>query len=1329
RQMSYDSVRKIVQAEGKSARNLVKFDVPILSPQPDNAPKNFGPRGSSVRPASRSLSRPRSTAKKPDSDHGKSPEGSRTPSGKRTDLRARYWAYLFENLSRAVDEIYVTCETDDSTLECKEVIMMLEQFTKDFKSLIERMDLMRTYEHDTKVGQRPQSLAWELRKSSPGKNLSSSGKENFMPSPSVSRSLNFGTTSKSPEPVTAASWADRVKGIKSTPDSKQENGVVSAEDCDGWETVQRNSRSRTRPTSAGSSHGLQKELLKRIVEGPQSKQPALLKRSSSMLDTLTPQPHTQQPISSLSAENLSKHCGGVNDKNLAIEAFVKSIRRHSQDGGIPLAWQPKREDDLSSEEDEILATRLESVESALQDALDEEDQLQDQLELETDAALASAIQEEETWRKELEREENACVPEVDLEEGVATTEGGSDLASSLLPKPIDWESIESEYDGKMSSGMGTSWVDIIEEAESRTPGRVVDLHEKLSSPSRKRSPTESKRRHEEKQAKARELREKLLQDKAERLRVLSKKVEEMQVWKEELLSQKKSSMDRRLQRAEEKRQLQLQLRIRKAHEEEAKANEIAFINQLSAQNKRHDIMSKLHESEARLQDIQEERIRKHEEKLAKEAKAEERRKALEADRLARLQEMQEKRKQRQNEFEQRQMEKEKGRQEVARAKERDRDERIAALNQQQQTHIQQLQKKIQKRQDDTDRRHKEKLERIQEKAFRMSILQHSVEDEASGDRTPQPPPKLIPYEKKKICDACNVLIPSEVHLLSHLRGTKHQQMLSESDNQTRKEIVRRFRAVYLSVFNRVSDAPVDRQDPKQVSDKERRKSLKKRCKKLRQRMTQRGSEYETSLTAKSSPSSANDSENRNKLQKLVKDLVKYVSSTHDTGPWPQNKAHALDRALGEIARTLDKKVTNDPIVLKNAGGLTALCRILMVIADSSNDMAPVIPQKSLLLACSVLKSCCKGVVDNCQYMLFSNKISLLIDLLSHQLDVRCIVSKYSHFAFWNEFPQMVAPVENASSSSWQCSPVTSCLLQTLACIISGLVKNQQSAEKLTNQQREAMTSRNNDVISYLVSVGVVDRLTMFFNSIRGSIDGDASLAEFLQHGISLLSSVTRLLSRRLTNRIVLNRLTYFLLSRTGSIFDDLRPDDSCQFLATLGTTDLAGLISLLYGVLLHAGAPGRGEQAPSPLPPHIVLTACAAFRLLNHLAVLDIHFFQSMLCEEGTSLEFRHVALHLLWVCSHQAHDELLHELILCIGYFSVLNGDNQAVVRSGHRPSILQQLCSLPFQYFSHPRLTSLLFPTLIACCYGSEDNRAILSQELSCALLHNFLQVRYEF
>lgn len=40
--------------------------------------------------------------------------GSRKP-----DVRARYWAFLFDNLKRAVDEIYQTCETDESVDECK----------------------------------------------------------------------------------------------------------------------------------------------------------------------------------------------------------------------------------------------------------------------------------------------------------------------------------------------------------------------------------------------------------------------------------------------------------------------------------------------------------------------------------------------------------------------------------------------------------------------------------------------------------------------------------------------------------------------------------------------------------------------------------------------------------------------------------------------------------------------------------------------------------------------------------------------------------------------------------------------------------------------------------------------------------------------------------------------------------------------------------------------------------------------------------------------------------------------------------------------------------
>ena len=44
----------------------------------------------------------------------KSDSGSKKP-----DRRARFWKFLFDNLQRAVDAIYETCEQDESEVECK----------------------------------------------------------------------------------------------------------------------------------------------------------------------------------------------------------------------------------------------------------------------------------------------------------------------------------------------------------------------------------------------------------------------------------------------------------------------------------------------------------------------------------------------------------------------------------------------------------------------------------------------------------------------------------------------------------------------------------------------------------------------------------------------------------------------------------------------------------------------------------------------------------------------------------------------------------------------------------------------------------------------------------------------------------------------------------------------------------------------------------------------------------------------------------------------------------------------------------------------------------
>ena len=114
-----------------------------------------------------------------------------TANSSSSDIRDRYWAYLFENLKRSVDEIYRTCENDNSISECKEVILVLENCTNEFRSLAAKIKLLNEFEKAGNSNRRPNSLAWELSKSSPSTNiiksselisLAAGGFKDFLPS-------------------------------------------------------------------------------------------------------------------------------------------------------------------------------------------------------------------------------------------------------------------------------------------------------------------------------------------------------------------------------------------------------------------------------------------------------------------------------------------------------------------------------------------------------------------------------------------------------------------------------------------------------------------------------------------------------------------------------------------------------------------------------------------------------------------------------------------------------------------------------------------------------------------------------------------------------------------------------------------------------------------------------------------------------------------------------------------------------------------------------------------------------------------------------------------
>ncbi|XP_014885793.1 S phase cyclin A-associated protein in the endoplasmic reticulum isoform X6 [Poecilia latipinna] len=1265
RSNSHDKVRKIVAEEGRTARNLIAWSVPLENKEEEAKSKGCASNCSKSQRvnAGQQKNKKQNAGVESKSTSGtvldkgtdKSPTKARQP--RKVDLRARYWAFLFDNLRRAVDEIYVTCESDQSVLECKEVLMMLDNYVRDFKALIDWIQLQEKLEK-TDAQNRPTSLAWEVRKMSPGRHvMPSPTTDRIVPPSGTRRTLNFGS---GPPPALAAarlshtgpSWADRVKCTQATHSTSQPTTFPaekpSKKDAEGWETVQ---RGRTAKPRSASMVAKVSPVLARV--------PAKQDSGKCNRSHLPPQEQPQRRPECPSDKDVTQ----TDSRQQVTEELVPVEEvEHPQNGHI---MEPQ----------------------SMAEVLAKKEELADRLEKANEEAIASAIAEEEQLTREIQAENN------DLE-----TDNESDFTASscgVYGGNIDWSDMLAEFDARESWRQSTSWGDMVEEEPARPPGHGIHMHEKLSSPSRKRTIAESKKKHEEKQLKAQQLRDKLREEKTLKLQKLMEREKDVRKWKEQLLDQRRKMMEEKLLHAEFKRELQLQAIVKKAQEEEAKVNEIAFINTLEAQNKRHDALAKLNEYEQRLNELQEERQRRQEEKQARDEAVQERKRVLEAERQARVEELLTKRKEQEARIEQQRQEKEKAREDAARERARDREERLAALSAAQQEAMEELQKKIQMKHDESSRRHMEQIEQRKEKAAELSSGRHANTDYA---------PKLTPYERKKQCSLCGVVITSEVHLFSHTKGKKHQQAVRDSSSIQGRELSDE-EVEHLSLKKYIVDILTDSSvSSESVKDGEERQKARKKAKKLRARMNSRAKEYENSMEAKNQ---VLDSPYKAKLQRLVKDLLKQLQG-QDGGQWANNKASGLDRSLGEISRILEKRNNADQVAFQVGGGLSALEQILQVITSVTTPTAvPRIPVKSLCAAVNTYCLACSSCTFNCSYVLFSNKIVFLVDLLLHQLTLYV--------------PDEDKSIFGCSINKQVYEGLTTGLLQTIAAILkplflcvveSGQCENfwiSSSGTKVNSSAVESYSTRLQDLISYVVNMGLIDKLYGCFLSVQSPIDEHPKMSAFLEQASSLLNRMCE--------------LCFAVTGRAPNIFDNKRQDPT-GLTAVLQSTDLVGVVHTLYCILLHSFSPESASQTQEPYGPGVIQVAMHGIRFLNSFAILDLSAFQSVLGAEGLSLAFRHIVSSLLWYCTQHSSEELLHEVIICVGYFTVNHPDNQVIVQSGRQPSVLQKLCQLPFQYFSHPRLIRVLFPTLISACYNNSHNKAILQQEMSCVLLATFIQ-----
>ena len=309
--------------------------------------------------------------------------------------------------------------------------------------------------------------------------------------------------------------------------------------------------------------------------------------------------------------------------------------------------------------------------------------------------------------------------------------------SSVVFVPINGQeddpnlSLETRYQAllsEMSWGEREEALATLQAYVSRHPGRAQELHQKLSSPSRRRSLQETLKKYQAKQARAQQKRENLKKEKAIKIQQLLARVEDVKAAKRQLIEDKRLKMEGRLQRAAENREQYLRQIIEKAHDEEKKLKEINFIKNIEAQNKRLDLIESSKETEGRLQDLEQERQKRLEEKAAKEAAVERRRQELEKERQRKLEKMNESRLKKEQRIGKMQEQKEKQRQALAREKARDREERLLALQVQQQQTTEELQRKILQKQKESARRHEENIEHIRQRALELTIPSRNVEE-------------------------------------------------------------------------------------------------------------------------------------------------------------------------------------------------------------------------------------------------------------------------------------------------------------------------------------------------------------------------------------------------------------------------------------------------------------------------------------------------------------------------------------------------------------------------------------------------------------------------
>lgn len=324
---------------------------------------------------------------------------------------------------------------------------------------------------------------------------------------------------------------------------------------------------------------------------------------------------------------------------------------------------------------------------------------------------------------------------------------------------------------------------------------------------------------------------------------------------------------------------------------------------------------------------------------------------------------------------------------------------------------------------------------------------------------------------------------------------------------------------------------------------ERLNTVRRRCKKIKQRMLTKALKHESACMMGKEASSSN----KQRLQKLCSDLDKQVSP-------PQIKDYeTLDATLKEVIKILDFKREADLHLMRQLKYIPIIIEICKrVTVCHKNEVNNLL--RTLDYAIQIISKF-TGLIDNRTYMVLTNRLVPLVDLLAWCLN------RPTKFVYSLAFvPQLFN-------------------------LLSLHLKHRLSIENAHYRE---------DLIEYIFCCGLPPKLQQKFMSFNSGLDLSASMGKV---PLALLKSVGFL--EVLTNAISAS------YNFGQNVFE--KKNVSENIILVLSETELMGMIFLLVSLLLSDGSYTKSSK---PLPQTVLSLTMTSIKYFNNIARFDLALLQ-----------------------------------------------------------------------------------------------------------------------